>query len=434
MNSDCKVSLRIALALIAAISWTCLVVKADTNRITTKAASAAPTIAISRQASDARLTFGGILQSAPTPSGQWTDHANEISPLVQTNEGTVRYFRTRRPEPIFASNSIIALVITGAFQTHFEMAHAGMPDGIFPPARPKPYFDGSLNIAGTVIPVTVKVRGNSSLQECPFPKLKFKVNSQNRKDTPFEGAREVKIGTHCAEGGEGSIGRLRDERAAYREVLAYETMSLLEFAGPRVRRARIHYHDTSSTNASSETGWTVTRSAMIMDDPEVVGERLGGRALDDEELGELRDANFNPQLITDLQMLHILFGNWDFALSTNGVGLWNTDVIELPGGGYIPVAGDFDLCSWVTGNVLDSAPHDYRPGQPPLIRRMFWELEQLSASSTGDRFGVAGNRFMQKREAIQAMVAASIVDDEGRANAAQHLSVFYEALFTILLR
>lgn len=354
--------------------------------------------------------------------------------MVAPLDGASKFYRARRPEAIFDTNPVVALVITGAFQKHFEMAHAGMPDGIFPPARPKPYFDGVLNVAGTVIPVTIKVRGNSSLQECPFPKLKFKISRENRTNTPFADAREVKIGTHCAEGGEGPIGRLRDERAAYREALAYEAMSLLGFAGPRVRRARIHYHDASPTNSGSETGWTVTRNAMIMDDPEVVAERMGGRALSDEELAELRNANFDPQLIIELRMLHILFGNWDFAVSTNGVGLWNTGVIKLPGGEHIPVAGDFDLCSWVTGNVMDSAPHDYRPDQPPLLRRMFWELEQLLASSTWDPFQSAGFRFQRSFDAFETLIENAVIDEEGRDQATQHVHAFYEALFTIIYR
>jgi hypothetical protein len=399
-----------------------------------KTVSAIPSVSISRRANNVGVDFGGLLQTAPSASGPWTDRAAEISPLMTPLEGGRRFFRARRPEGIFDTNSVIALVITGAFQKHFEMAHAGMPDGIFPPARPKPYFDGVLNIAGTVIPITVKVRGNSSLQECPFPKLKFKISRENRTNTPFAGAREVKIGTHCAEGGEGPIGRLRDERAAYREALAYETMSLLGFVGPRVRRARIHYHDVSPTNSGSETGWTVTRNGMILDDPEVVGERSGGRALSDEELVGLRNANFNPQLISELQMLHILLGNWDFALSTNGVGLWNTDVIEMPGGGYVPVAGDFDLCSWVTGSVLDSAPHDYMPDSPPLVRRTWWELEQLFHAVGWEQFSTAANRFLAKRDDMEGLVAAAVIDEDGRTNAVEHVTTFYSRLLWIILR
>ena len=76
-----------------------------------------------------------------------------------------------------------------------------------------------------------------------------------------------------------------------------------------------------------------------------------GRGHDLEPVEELTDADFDAQLITDLQFFHTLLGNWDYKLATNGVGLWNTDVIELGDGDLVAVAGDFDLASWVTGVV-----------------------------------------------------------------------------------
>lgn len=112
------------------------------------------------------------------------------------------------------------------------------------------------------LPVTMRVRGNSSLQECPFPKMKLKVSRENRVGTPFETARELKIGTHCAEGGRGTVGRLRDETAAAREALAYETMAVLGFEAPRVRRARIEYRDTTPGEAGTGVGWQVMRRAL----------------------------------------------------------------------------------------------------------------------------------------------------------------------------
>lgn len=91
-------------------------------------------------------------------------------------------------------------------QAHFDLALAGIPDGIFPPRREKPYFVGKVWYSGHEVPVQLRVRGNSSLQECPFPKLKFKVARVDRVGTRFADAREVKLGTHCADGGRGTVG------------------------------------------------------------------------------------------------------------------------------------------------------------------------------------------------------------------------------------
>ena len=81
---------------------------------------------------------------------------------------------------MLSSRTVVEWTLTGPMQAHFNMAFAGMPDGIFPPHREKPYFDGTLKMGELEVPVTLRVRGNSSLQECPFPKLKVKVSVSRR--------------------------------------------------------------------------------------------------------------------------------------------------------------------------------------------------------------------------------------------------------------
>lgn len=390
--------------------------------------AAGPIVSIDASGPDVTLTFQGTLQSAPTAEGPWVDVPGADSPFREPMGGNPRFFRRRDSDGVFATNSVLSFTVSGPLQQHFDLALAGLPDGIFPPVRPKPYFAGHVRLAGSELPVSLRVRGNSSLQECPFPKLKFKVAKEDRTGTPLADAREVKIGTHCAEGGQGSIGRLRDERAAYREALAYEAMQLLGFVTPRVRRARISYADTSPTNAGPDVGWQVTRGAVIVEDIEVLAERMGGRALDDSEVAKLRDANFDAQLIADLRCFHVLLGNWDFALSRDGQGLWNTEVIVLANGGFVPVAGDFDLASWVTESVLESYPHDYLPDLPAVDRRARYELEQVGKLVTPGQFAAARERLVARRAELTATVAAALVDEAGRTNALRHVAAFYDAL------
>lgn len=390
-----------------------------------------PGIAIEQAAGQVKITFLGQLQSADNVSGPWTDLVDALSPYYPAPGGNYRFYRTRDPDSIFAATSVVALSLTGPFQTHFDLAFAGLPDGIFPPKREKPYFPGDLKMAGFQVEVSVRVRGNSSLQECPFPKLKFKVSKENRPGTPFFDAREVKIGTHCAEGGRGTIGRLRDQTAAFREALAYETMSLAGFISPRVRRARIEYLDTSGTNQNATTGWPVTRDAVILDDIEVVAARMGGRALDDEEIAALTNADFDPQLVTDLQFLHALLGNWDYLLSVDGRSLWNTEVIEKADGQLMPVAGDFDLSSWVTGTVRVTAPPGYRPDLPEIERRAHYELEQIAGRVSAASFEAARARFIPGRGAMELQIQAAQIDDAGRTNALEHVAAFYHALESV---
>lgn len=392
-------------------------------------------VAVTRENGQARLHFTGTLQTAQTIDGNWLDLTNAASPFTIDLAGGEKFFRTRDVQGIFASAEIVTFQVTGPLQQHFEMAFAGMPDGIFPPLREKPWFTGTLYIGGQTIPAELRVRGNSSLQECPFPKMKFKVSRADRAGTPFFDAREVKIGTHCAEGGRGPIGRLRDERATYREALAYEAMQILGFVSPRVRRVRVEYHDTTPTNGTSEVGWEVTRNAMILDDIEVVAEQLGGRALDDEEISVLTNANFDAQLVTDLEVLQVLLGNWDYALSLDGTGLWNTEVIELPTHQKFPVAGDFDLCSFVTEEAHLDVPWDYHPELPALERLARYKLEtirsRVSEAQQPDVFTNAKVRFEAKRTAIESKINNAVVDDIGRTNALAHVAAFFTALSAV---
>lgn len=394
-------------------------------------AATEPAVAVMMEGGQPVVSFVGALQSAEIITGPWMDLPSAANPYRPENESAGRFYRARQPDSVFASSEVVSFTVTGPLQTYFEKAHAGMPDGIFPPAREKPYFDGSITIAGMEIPVTLRVRGNSSLQECPFPKLKFKVSKTERPGTPFFDAREVKIGTHCADGGHGPIGRLRDERAAYREALAYEVMDRLGFIAPRVRRAEIQYHDTSTGSDGGETGWQVMRNAMVFDDPEVVAESLGGRALDDEEIAALTDANFDEQLITNLLLFHALLGNWDFALSLDGRELWNTDVIELPEGQLLPLAGDFDLASWVTEVVRLNAPWDFHPELADLPRETLFQVGQVQKRVSPSTFDEGTAFFTGKRAEIESLIDAALVDDQGRTNALSHVSVFFDALAAV---
>mgnify|MGYP007046926435 CR=1 FL=1 len=387
-----------------------------------------PSISVARGQAGHEIRFQGILQSAQTIPGTWTEVTGAVSPYRLEPTEVPRFYRAMESGSVFSGGSVLELALRGPFQEYFDLAFAGIPDGIFPPVRSKPYFDGILQMANLELPVQIRVRGNSSLQECSFPKLKFKVARKDREGTPFADAREVKVGTHCAEGGQGNIGRLRHETAAFREAAAYDTMTLIGFIGPRVRKARIHYQDSTGVAGSGDTGWEITRMALLLDGVEVVAERLNGRALEDEEVAALKNAGFDEQLVADLQLFNTLIGNWDYALSLDGQGLWNTEVIELSDGKLVPVAGDFDLASWVTGKVLVTGPRDYLPELDDLVRQTRFRLSEIRLAVGDSRFGLAAARFLTHREAIELLIASAEIDPEGRENAMRHVDVFFEAL------
>ena len=396
-------------------------------------APATPQIQIARESEGLAITFTGTLEAASQVAGPWSEITNTEGVFHDDGSQGRRFFRTREEGgSIFSSASVVNWTVTGPFQTNFNLAFAGTPDGIFPPNRQKPYFNAEFKMGPLTLPVTMRVRGNSSLQECSFPKLKMKVSKEDRANTPFADAREIKIGTHCAEGGHGNIGRLRDERAAWREALAYEAMQTLGFVSPRIRRAIIQYHDTGTPDELANTGWIITRHAFIADDIELIADRLGGRALKDEEVAALKKTPFAPQLVTDLELLHALLGNWDFSLEAESRGLWNTEVVELADKTLLPVAGDFDLASWVTETVRLSTPSEYHPELPSVERQVLFTLEGLQARAGMERFNNGAQRFLGHKSAIEGKVNTAEIDAPGRTNVLQHVSAFYNALNSLL--
>jgi len=387
-------------------------------------------ISIHREGDQVGVQFEGRLERASSIEGPWVDLSAEESPFVVQPSESMAFFRVASDGEtgIFDSQEVTRLALEGPFQKHFDLAFAGLPDGIFPPVREKPYFDGTLSYEGLELPVRMRVRGNSSLQECPFPKLKVKVSRKVREGTPFEDAREWKIGSHCAEGGKGNIGRLREERSTFREAVVYEAMQMLGFLSPRVRRAHITYQDTTESGDPDRTGWQLTRMAFVFDHVEVLAEGLGGRALDDEEVAALTDADFPELLIAELQLFHALIGNWDYHLSQDGKGLWNTEVIEMPDKTLEPVAGDFDLASWVTGTVRVTAPRDFMPELDDLERHLRFELSRIRTAFGEDLFSDATQRFFGFREALENLLALAEVDEEAREFMRQHVAEFNELI------
>ena len=391
-------------------------------------------ISIHREGNQVGIQFEGRLERASSIEGPWVDLSAEESPFVVQPSESMAFFRVASDGEtgIFDRQEVTHLVLKGPFQKHFDLAFAGLPDGIFPPVREKPYFDGTLSHKGLELPVRIRVRGNSSLQECPFPKLKVKVSRKVREGTPFENAREWKIGSHCAEGGKGNIGRLREERSTFREAVVYEAMQTLGFLSPRVRRAHITYQDTSDLGNPERTGWLLTRMAFVFDHVEVLAEGLGGRALEDEEVAALTDAGFPELLIAELQLFHALIGNWDYQLSQDGKGLWNTEVIEMPDKTLVPVAGDFDLSSWVTGTVRVNAPRDFMPELEDVERHFRFELSRIRTAFGEDLFSDATQRFLGFRAGMGNLLALAEVDEEGREFMRQHVTMFYDLIETDL--
>jgi len=177
-------------------------------------------------------------------------------------------------------------------------------------------------------------------------------------------------------------------------------------------------------------GWEITRQAVLLEDLELVAARLGGRVLLESELPWLVAPNFDAQLVADLQLFNALLG----IGTTVSAGIARrlehgcSRTARRTRRRLVPVSGDFDLSSWVTGVVRRSSPWDYHPELGDLERETRYQLEKIQRWVEPPLFASARQRFVMKREALEGHVARARLDEEGRVNALHHLSVFFTAL------
>ena len=354
---------------------------------------------------------------------------------------------------VFADRSLLTLGLDGPFDDLFAAAHAGVPNGPLP-GLPRRVFDempGKLTFTMTSgergsLDVTIKVRGNSSVSECPFPKLTVKLTDAAKAvaaKTPFARNTKFKIGTHCADAGDGqtgTVGRLRNEKSPLREQLILSELEALGLPATLASRpARITYTDVKS-HATTE------RNAMLFEDQKALALRSGAPkkvcrtvgaeeecdpVLTDEELAALDPRNgLAHDRIAAFVLFHAAVGNWDWRLdlapeATPGHGsrVWNHDVVMLGDGTALtPVAHDFDLASAVTGRI---GPADITaPALTAQLTRMLAETTGLSDTE------VDGARalFRAKKDALYAAVERSPTDLAGKALAKQHLDAFFVAI------
>ena len=111
--------------------------------------------------------------------------------------------------------------------------------------------------------------------------------------------------------------------------------------------------------------------------------------------------------------------------------MWNADVVELANHQLVPIPGDFDLASFVTGEVRVRAPKEYHPELAEVERQARYDVEQIQQRFDALIFAGATGRFTQKRPAIEALIKAADVDVEGRINALRHVTAFFDALAAV---
>jgi len=198
--------------------------------------------------------------------------------------------------------------------------------------------------------VRVYTRGESSLRDCPFPKLKIKfTNKEQLRDTPFAGHSKFRLNTHCGPGdasARSEMGRVFNGVGPVREELAYRLVRAMGIPTYLSRVLAVHYDDT----ASAEQTHTF---AVAIESGDDAAQRFRSTvppliAKDDEYLAPsvARGLPISAVNAAQIAIAEAFVGNNDWG------GTHNIDSFGKPNAAQImQIAQDFDLGAIVLGDI-----------------------------------------------------------------------------------
>jgi hypothetical protein len=199
-----------------------------------------------------------------------------------------------------------------------------------------------------VVPGRARTRGIWRLKNCSFPPLRLDVAAKDAKAALFRHLGRPKLVNHCKDTDD-------YEQYVLQEAQLYRIYQLLTPVSYRTRLVRVAYVD-SATRATD-----ATRYAIIVEDPDVMAKRLGGRIMKAEG-ATAADLEARPLALAYL--FQFMIGNLDFSFNR----LHNTSIVGTNDGRLFPVAYDFDY----TGAVSPVyARPDPRFGQRRMRDRHF---------------------------------------------------------------
>lgn len=134
--------------------------------------------------------------------------------------------------PLFESDEVIDLALTGPFDSLLETKQN--------PA----YLPFTLDIAGSSLPVEIRVRGHSRLRVCDFPPLRLRFPPDAGQRGIFDGHDRLKLVTHCHD-------HDRAEQDLLEEYAAYRIFNATTPLSYRVRLLRVRYVDSEDVSGES---------------------------------------------------------------------------------------------------------------------------------------------------------------------------------------
>ena len=241
-------------------------------------------------------------------------------------------------------------------------------------------FPATLALTGVAkeLPVQLGSRGHLRLnvRTCEFVPIRVDFPKEGIEGTPFEGQKNLKLGTHCQNDKE-------FDQFVLREYLAYRLSNLVTPRSFRARLAHATYVDAKSKKTIS------THNALFLERDDDVAQRLGGRVV---ELPRIEFKDLDPDALTTMMLLNYMIGNTDFSV----YALHNVKIVQDKKRTLIPVAYDNDMSGLVHPT--------YAIPDPRLRIRSVSERLYRGPCRTVEEFNTAAEPFRAKKTDMFALI------------------------------
>ena len=300
------------------------------------------------------------------------------------------------PKPLFASDSILRVTITGPITKIAQSAQQSR--------QPRA---GSLRVpaAAETLPIQLSPRGITRLKRdvCQFPPLRVRFTGALGPASAFAGQRQLKLVTHCRSSAS-------FQQYLLLEYAAYRMYNHLTPASFRARLATIDYVNDDQRPVTSRLGF-------FIEEIEDTAARNGGRRAAAGD--RIATSQLSPADAARVALFEYMIGNQDWSVRAGppDEGCCHNSRLIAPatGGPLLPVPYDFDFSGLV------NAPYAVPPGGEGSVRERRY---QGFCAHNAQAFAVAAE-FRAQRGPLLAVLGQVPLDESVRRRAAAYLEGFF---------
>ena len=273
------------------------------------------------------------------------------------------------PAPLFATQEPLALTLVA------DLGRLRRDKEDKAPWRPVTIEYPGADGRAVSVPAKARTRGIWRLKNCSFPPLRLNFAGATARGTVFERLDKPKMVNYC-----------RDTRGydqyVLQELQLYRAFALLTPMSHLTRLARVTYVDAATRKPHT------TRHAILLEEPEALARRVGGRVIDIKGAGARDLDQYHAALVGVFQYF---IGNSDWSTAS----LHNAELVSDASLSIFLVPYDFDFAGAV------DAP--YATPDPKLPIKRVRERIYRGHCAPPEDYARVFALFNEKKDAIYAL-------------------------------